>query len=211
VTNDERLKNPLNIEVVHGQNWVGQSAIALDPVYVTFDTPEACYRAGRRILRNYEKAGIVTLAGAITRYSPPPKNDTDAYIRHLMQFTGWSRGTPYSRSYLMMLKGMTDHEQGRILYPDSVIAAGIAMEEQMTESYPVAPAAPQGAIKSHIAANGHLYAGGGIGGSVAAFLAYELQHRAGITLDSVELLALGTVLSAVIAQLFPKGVPGLQT
>lgn len=211
MTLGESLNNPLDIKHDGKTVWIGQSPDQPDATFVKFISPEYCYRAGAKILKSYAKRGIVTLQGAVYRWAPPAdRNDTEAYVQHMCAFTGWSRGTPFMRDLLLMLKGLTMFEQGKIVHPDSIIAAGIALAQEPTVPDPVVSSAPDaGAVKTHVANNNRVYGGVLSGAGVASFIVSELHGRVHFDLNTAEIAALTLIASILLAQLFPKGVPGL--
>lgn len=77
-TRGQRNLNPLNIR--KGDNWQGLAAEQTDKEFCVFSRPSFGFRAACKILQKYERRGIVTIAGIISRWAPPSENDTNAYI-----------------------------------------------------------------------------------------------------------------------------------
>jgi hypothetical protein len=202
-----RLNNPTNLTYVPQVRWEGLAAPPNEGHLCVFLTPQYGYRAAYLQLQTNIARGHVTIEEIIPIWAPSAAgNPTEAYIQHV---TAWS-GIPRNRPLVLhadapaLLSSMTRQEDGSNPFADSIIEEGIAMA-QGTVSAP----SDVGAIRTHVASNNRTYGGVGVGGAAAAFVAYELQHRFGVTLEGPEVLALGTVLTALAAQLFPKGVPGL--
>ena len=90
-----RNNNPLNIR--KGNNWKGEVKEQTDRSFEQFVSMEYGIRAGFKILRNYITgfngltSKINTIEGIIRRWAPPRENDTQAYIRKVVQLTGIPR------------------------------------------------------------------------------------------------------------------------
>ena len=87
-----RNNNPLNIRHSADQ-WQGASEPQTDKSFVQFKTMAYGYRAAWRILqtyyeRFYAKGRVFTVRNIISRWAPPKENDTEAYIRTVLQLTG---------------------------------------------------------------------------------------------------------------------------
>lgn len=202
MTLGESLNNPLDIKHDGKTVWLGQSATQSDPTFVSFVSPEYCYRAGARILRSYAKRGILTLQGAVYRWAPPSdRNDTEAYVQHMCTFTGWSRGTPFMRDLLLMLKGLTMFEQGKITHPDSIIAAGIGLAQETTVSDPTAQHTTLASVMAHPATQKVI-----TGSAAAAFVGMELAKFHVYDMSGGETVALGIVFSILFHRVFPQGL-----
>ncbi len=60
-----------------------------DPQFVQFETMAYGYRAAFVLLRTYrQKYGCNTIRKIISRWAPANENNTEAYIRHVSQWTG---------------------------------------------------------------------------------------------------------------------------
>ena len=90
-----RNNNPLNIR--KGNYWQGEVKDQSDKEFEQFTSMEWGIRAGFKILRNYITgynglvARINTIEGIIRRWAPPKENDTEAYIKTVVQMTGIPR------------------------------------------------------------------------------------------------------------------------
>ena len=88
----ERNNNPLNIR--HSTDrWQGASEEQKDKEFVQFKTMAYGYRAAWRILQTYYERFTArnwsfTVRNIISRWAPPKENDTEAYIRTVLQLTG---------------------------------------------------------------------------------------------------------------------------
>lgn len=90
-----RNNNPLNIR--KGNNWKGEVKDQTDRSFEQFVSMEYGIRAGFKILRNYITGfnglatKINTIEGIIRRWAPPRENDTESYIKKVVQLTGIPR------------------------------------------------------------------------------------------------------------------------
>ena len=80
--------NPLNIR--HSSSrWKGMARDQTDPSFVRFTSMAYGYRAAFVLLRTYRtKYGCNTIRKIISRWAPPKENNTEAYIRHVSQWSG---------------------------------------------------------------------------------------------------------------------------
>lgn len=85
-----RNNNPLNIRESEGDRteWVGERVLDSDKAFEEFKHPAYGFRAGARILRNYQRQGVRTLTAMIHRFAPGHENDTPVYISNVSQWTG---------------------------------------------------------------------------------------------------------------------------
>ncbi|QIA64703.1 structural protein [Vibrio astriarenae] len=74
-----RNNNPLNIRI--GNNdWQGKASTSNDDEFETFTHSKYGFRAGAKILQNYQtQYGLYTLAEMINRFAPPNENNTKNY------------------------------------------------------------------------------------------------------------------------------------
>src|SRR5690606_4163224 len=80
-----RNNNPGNLKA-SGDNWVGM--IGTNGGFVTFKDMSYGLRAMAIDLSNKINNGFDTIRKIITRWAPPSENDTEAYIRAMVQYTG---------------------------------------------------------------------------------------------------------------------------
>lgn len=108
--------NPGNI-IDTGQAWVGR--LGNDGTYVVFDTPIHGIRAMARILQNYiESDGADTIEKIISRWAPPPENDTVAYVYDVSAQLNLDSNTPivFDRDINNLIAAMILHENGEMPY-----------------------------------------------------------------------------------------------
>ena len=87
-----RNNNPLNIRH-SADRWQGASEEQTDKSFVPFKSMAYGYRAAWRILQTYyerfsAQSRAFTVRNIISRWAPPKENDTEAYIRTVLQRTG---------------------------------------------------------------------------------------------------------------------------
>ena len=87
-----RNNNPLNIRH-SADRWQGAWIEQTDPSFVQFKSMAYGDRAAWRVLESYWKHFHRTkqpfnVKNIITRWAPPTENDTEAYIRTVLQITG---------------------------------------------------------------------------------------------------------------------------
>lgn len=126
-----RNNNPGNIRRTADQ-WEGMTEAQTDPEFVQFVAPEYGFRAMLRILRSYERRGVVTTQDIITTYSPPSENNTTNYIRFVVNELGMSPDTAIDldRDALPLIRAMATFENGSRFanfYNDQIIQQGIAL------------------------------------------------------------------------------------
>ena len=69
--------------------WKGMSPEQTDPSFVQFVNPAYGFRAAFVLLRTYRKKyGCDTIRKIIERWAPPNENNTEAYIRHVSEWSG---------------------------------------------------------------------------------------------------------------------------
>lgn len=86
-----RNNNPLNIRL-SADRWDGMSEKQTDGSFVRFKTLAYGYRAAWRILQTYyerfcTQGKAFTVRNIISRWAPPQENDTENYIRQVMQWS----------------------------------------------------------------------------------------------------------------------------
>lgn len=75
-----RNNNPLNIR--KGNDWEGEAMLSRDLEFETFSHSKYGFRAGAKLLRNYQSIhGLNTVREIISRFAPPNENHTDNYAR----------------------------------------------------------------------------------------------------------------------------------
>ena len=127
----ERLNNPFNI-IKSTNAWQGLSADqSADPYFATFNDALYGIRAGVKLISTYfEKYGLNTVRGIISKFAPPSENNTQAYIQAVAKTLQITPDTPLNLdqdSAFALAKAIINHEQGRIIYDDALIAQGVNM------------------------------------------------------------------------------------
>lgn len=123
----ERNNNPGNLRNSPEYTWIGE--IGSDAQgFVVFDTAENGLRALGKDLLTKAARGLNTIEEIVAVYAPSFENDVQAYIRALEKFTGFGRGQLLqltdSRVLITLMEGIVRHENGRMIYPDSLLARG---------------------------------------------------------------------------------------
>ncbi len=120
-----RNKNPLNIR--HGDQWQGMADVQTDKAFVQFTDHRFGYRAAARVVDNYRKRGVKTLAQIVATWAPTNENDTGAYIASVAAKTGLEPDQVINReNYPALFAAMTVHENGKNPYPIDDIVEGIS-------------------------------------------------------------------------------------
>ena len=84
-----RNNNPLNIRRSKDK-WQGLSTLQEDSSFFKFESMEWGWRAAFVILCRtyYGKYGLKTIRDIVSRCAPAKENNTEAYIRHVSDYTG---------------------------------------------------------------------------------------------------------------------------
>ncbi len=86
-----RNKNPLNIRD-NGTKWQGWQG--REKGFVIFSSFSMGYRAAVKILRSYHLRGIKTIGGIIRTWAPSQENDTEKYLRVVLEYMNGVFRTP---------------------------------------------------------------------------------------------------------------------
>lgn len=124
-----RNKNPGNIRI--GEPWYGRADKQTDERFVQFKTHEWGISAMGVLLRVYqEKHGINTIRDIIARWAPNNENDTQAYIRRVVQMTGIMPDEAVNveeyNDMFTIVKALITVELGKNPYSDEEINRGLA-------------------------------------------------------------------------------------
>lgn len=85
---DLTINNPGNIEKTRGLNkWQGEYECTRAR-FACFDTMPHGYRAMFVLLRNYINDGDDTITKILNRWAPSSENDTAAYVRNVVSWSG---------------------------------------------------------------------------------------------------------------------------
>ena len=131
-----RNNNPLNIRK-SADKWQGLSTLQEDQEFFKFVSMEYGWRAAFVILCRtyYGKYGLKTIRDIVSRWAPAKENNTEAYIRHVSDYTGIAPnkvlGSPQENPTLWLLIGyaMAVVENGKAL-PAVAMLKGYALANQ---------------------------------------------------------------------------------
>lgn len=128
-TRGEKNNNPSNVRAT-ATHWQGERASSTDSAFEQFDTVEQGIRAGAIVFLTYQrKHGLETVRELIHRWAPPVENDTDSYVNAVANEMGVGANDPLSLcdqgTMTKFLKAVIRHENGRVIYADSVIEDGV--------------------------------------------------------------------------------------
>lgn len=116
--------NPGNLMENETVTYVGEilpSAYA--PLRQFCDAPHGL-RAMIQCLRAYQRDGIDTIAGIVTRYAPPSENPTAAYIENVARACAAhpDETIDIERELPQLIRAMVHQEQGSWPYDDATLA-----------------------------------------------------------------------------------------
>ena len=131
-----RNNNPLNIRR-SGDKWQGLKTLQEDREFFQFETIELGWRAAFVILCRtyYGKYGLKTIRDIVSRWAPAKENNTEAYIRHVSDYTGIAPnkvlGSPqeHPTQWLLIGYAMAVVENGKAL-PAVAMLKGYALANQ---------------------------------------------------------------------------------
>ena len=123
-----RNNNPLNIRR-SGDKWQGLKTLQEDREFFQFETIELGWRAAFVILCKtyYGKYKLRTIRDIVSRWAPAKENNTEAYIRHVSDYTGIGPdrdlGDPQTHptNWLLIGYAMAVMENGKTLPPIPMI------------------------------------------------------------------------------------------
>ncbi|WP_120513127.1 virion protein [Photobacterium salinisoli] len=123
-----RNNNPLNIEYNKANDWKGQTGS--DGRFAIFSNPAYGFRAGARVLRSYQRRGIVRLNDIISTFAPANENNTALYIEHVSQWTGFAPDSLIDvydvNQVTRLLRAMARKEVGH-QYTDAEVREGVML------------------------------------------------------------------------------------
>ena len=125
MTRGIRNCNPLNIRRVAGIYWRGEdrNPAEHDKQFVQFRSMEWGLRAAFCLLRTYQKKYNATcIQDIISRWAPPSENNTDAYIKHVCQLTGYGGR-----------ERLTEKEWPRLVRAMAVIESTAWLDEELID------------------------------------------------------------------------------
>ena len=120
-----RNNNPLNIRH-SASKWKGMKRTQTDKAFVQFTNMAYGYRAAFVLLRTYRmKYGYNTIRKIIQRWAPPNENNTEAYIRHVCEWTGIAPdkllAAMDANAYIAIVAAMSRQENGQEARMEDVI------------------------------------------------------------------------------------------
>ncbi|PJC85707.1 structural protein [Vibrio sp. HA2012] len=129
-TRGVRNNNPLNIK--RGNDWNGETDIPLDPVFESFKEPKYGFRAGAKLLRNYQSLyGLNTIRELINRFAPYSENNTQAYVAFVAKEMGVGENEPLDLSsdstLAKLIHTMSKMESGNGAFSLTQAKAGVAL------------------------------------------------------------------------------------
>lgn len=129
MTRGERNCNPGNIRHVAGTTWEGQADVQADESFVQFKDPEHGIRAIVRILKSYEREGLLTLQEIIDRWAPPNENNSLSYVSDVCERCGAHPDDPvnFDVEVPAITKAIIQHENGECIYTDVQIQDGVSL------------------------------------------------------------------------------------
>lgn len=130
-----RNNNPGNLDrtdtVWQGENRTA-AAIAREPRFAVFDSPEYGFRALVKTLLTYQrKYGLLTVRSIIYRWAPPKENDTAAYAADVAKALGVAPTAVVRvddpQVAFQLAKAIARHENGGHFWGDETIRDGVEL------------------------------------------------------------------------------------
>ena len=122
-----RNNNAGNIRWDNRTQWLGQVG-ADDKNFIIFSDEKYGIRAMVRVLRSYQRRGVVTLGDIIATWAPANENNVEAYISSVEQKTGFKRDqVMFQQNYPELIAAIIHHENGTQPYAMATIYEGIAL------------------------------------------------------------------------------------
>jgi hypothetical protein len=130
MTRELDLCNPFGLERT-GIPWAGLAEDQPDPTLCAFIDDLHGLRAGMLDFLDMKKLhGLSTVEECIGQWSPPPQNDTPAYIADVCQRCGCAPDTPIAGQLIPFFKAITQHENGVNPFPDSLYEQALALAQE---------------------------------------------------------------------------------
>ncbi|NBO19408.1 MAG: structural protein P5 [Proteobacteria bacterium] len=126
-----RNNNPGNIRLSKDK-WQGLAAQQTDAEFFVFENPVYGIRAIARILIKYQDDyGLRTIGAIIGRWAPTSENNTDAYIKRVVERSGFAADQEldmHQQQYLMpLVKAIIWHENAQQPYSDEQINKALVL------------------------------------------------------------------------------------
>lgn len=143
-TRGERNNNPLNMDFIRNDPYLGQIDIEKIPPGIretarfgVYDTPEHGIRAGAEQLLHDWNAGARTIARLATRWAPvEDDNNPTSYANTVANRVGVDKSQEINlfdeTILIMVVVAFIFEEQGRCIYASDVVAAACASALQAT-------------------------------------------------------------------------------
>jgi hypothetical protein len=144
-----RNNNPGNIRYVEGITSTYAGCVGSDGAFCKFDTAENGIRALGKLLRIYQsKHGLRTIRGIITRWAPPSENDTEAYVRSVVEKSGFLEAVALDLQHIddlfPLVVAIITHENGGQPYDLGMIRAALEGTVPPVATQPAAPIEDKG-------------------------------------------------------------------
>ena len=129
-----RNNNPLNIRH-SADEWLGARKKQTDKAFVQFRNMTYGYRAAWKIMQSYYERFVLrnkqfTVRNIISRWAPPTENDTEAYIRSVMNLSGIG-----GKENLLPPSNVFGYRRlSRLLAAMTCVECGIPMEQVDTDA-----------------------------------------------------------------------------
>ncbi|MGH1487484.1 MAG: structural protein [Cellvibrionaceae bacterium] len=112
--------------------WQGMAKEQTDERYIQFIDAKYGFRAMTRILRNYQRRGLITLSSMISTWAPDTENHTQSYINFVAKKLNVSPDAEINLVAHLpaLLKAISTFENGQAFenhYSDQVINEGIRL------------------------------------------------------------------------------------
>jgi hypothetical protein len=141
--------NPGNLRP-SGDQWggmVGVDTKGSEAGYLVFDSPESGIRALAKNLMSYQRNGIDTVEGIISRWAPQNENNTEAYIKFVSNRLGVPRNTTLNvqdaNTMQALVRAIITKENGSDPYSNETLLAGINAAYSGRPATPGAAAGPE--------------------------------------------------------------------
>lgn len=132
MTRGERNNNPGNIDR-NATKWQGAASDQSgDSRFIVFTSAEYGIRAlAKVVLDYYRKHALSTVRAIIDRWAPPNENDTGAYVDAVCKQCSVDADDPINPEnpdcLEQLVRGIIQHENGRVAYTDAEIVKGVDM------------------------------------------------------------------------------------
>lgn len=126
-----RQHNPGNLRINPRNKWLGVVKPEPGDQFVRFQAPQFGIRAIGRTLLTYDKLGLNTVRGIITRWAPGNENDTASYIADVAGRLSVDPDDYLDVDDYATAKSLVDaivaHENANYKYKDQIVADGLRM------------------------------------------------------------------------------------